>query len=187
MRKPASSQDRPASDDGGVSERFRVSGTRSSLGVEASSSLHPIHGEAGGLTGYVEGDVTGGRFDLATPPRLRVELPVERLESGNPLYDGELRRRVDVRAYPEIVGEATRVEELGTPGRYRVRGDLTFHGVTRQVEGEIEVSAPDDRTLVIEGEQTFDIRDFGLRPPKMLMLRVHPEVRVRIRVVAEKE
>ena len=32
-------------------------------------------------------------------------------------------------------------------GRYRVQGNLTFHGVTREVEGEITLSAPDDRTL----------------------------------------
>jgi polyisoprenoid-binding protein YceI len=68
-----------------------------------------------------------------------------------------------------------------------VRGDLTFHGVTRPVEGEVSVSLPDDRTIVIEGEQTFDIRDFGVQPPKILMLKVHPDVKVRVRVVAEQE
>ncbi|GAA3802249.1 hypothetical protein GCM10022226_22590 [Sphaerisporangium flaviroseum] len=170
-----------------MTERFRISETRSTIAFEASGSLHPIHGEAGGLTGLVEAAVTDGRFDLATAPRLRIELPVERLRSGNPLYDTELRRRVDVRSYPRIAGEATGVEALAGPGRYRVRGDLTFHGVTRPVEGEIELSAPDERTLVIEGEQVFDVRDFGLRPPKMLMLRVNPEVKVRIHVVAERE
>jgi polyisoprenoid-binding protein YceI len=73
-------------------------------------------------------------------------------------------------------------------GRYRVSGDLTFHGVTRPVEGEVSVSMPDgDKTLVFEGEQTFDIRDFGVQPPKILMLKVHPDVKVRVRVVAEQE
>ncbi|RCG28308.1 YceI family protein [Sphaerisporangium album] len=170
-----------------MNERYVISPARSKIGFEASSSVHPIHGEADGVSGFVDAAVVGGRVDLSAEPRMRVELPAERLRSGNPLYDGELRRRIDVRAYPRVTGEATEVEELTGTGRYRVQGDLTFHGVTRPVEGEITVSAPDDRTLLIEGEQIFDVRDFGLQPPKMLMLRVHPQVRVRVRIVAERE
>ena len=49
------------------------------------------------------------------------------------------------------------------------------------------ISAPDERSLVIEGEQIFDIRDFGVQPPKILMLKVHPDVRVRVKVVAQQE
>ena len=49
------------------------------------------------------------------------------------------------------------------------------------------ISAPDEHSLVIEGEQTFDIRDFGVQPPKILMLKVHPDVRVRVKVVARQE
>ena len=39
----------------------------------------------------------------------------------------------------------------------------------------------------MKGSSTFDIRDFGMDPPKVLMLKVHPEVTVAIDVVAEKE
>ena len=31
------------------------------------------------------------------------------------------------------------------------------------------------------------LRDFGVEPPKILMLRVHPDVRVRVKVVAQQE
>ncbi|GII59974.1 hypothetical protein Skr01_00590 [Sphaerisporangium krabiense] len=170
-----------------MTERFAISPARSRIGFEASSSVHPIHAEADGVTGHVEGAFTGGLLDLATTPRMSLELPVERLRSGNALYDGELRRRVDVRAHPHVAGESTDVTALPGPGRYLVRGRLSFHGVTRPAEGEITISAPDDHTLLIEGEQVFDIRDFGLQPPRVLMLRVHPTVRVRVHLVAERE
>jgi hypothetical protein len=39
----------------------------------------------------------------------------------------------------------------------------------------------------VEGEQVFDVRAFNLEPPKILLLRVHPDVTVRVRVVAERE
>ena len=49
---------------------------------------------------------------------------------------------------------------------------------TAKVEGD---------TLKVEAEHTFDIQDFGVKPFKILMLKVHPDVRVRVKVVARQE
>jgi polyisoprenoid-binding protein YceI len=164
---------------------FRIDPRRSKVWIEARSSMHPIHGEADGLEGSIQADLADGRIHVAEGPNIQIELPVDKLKSGKKLEDAEMMRRIDARRYPTIRGETTEFKENG--GRYRVRGDLTFHGVTRQVEGEVTISAPDERSLVIEGEQTFDIRDFGVQPPKILMLKVHPDVRVRVKVVARQE
>jgi hypothetical protein len=67
-----------------------------------------------------------------------------------------------------------------------VTGDLAFRGVVRRCDDEMTISVVDDRTLRLEGRSTFDIRDFGMDPPRILMLRVHPEVAVRIEIVAER-
>lgn len=164
---------------------YRVNPSRSQIWMEADSNVHPIHGEATGLQGEIVAEVIDGRFDLSSTPEMRLELPVERLQSGNAMQDKELRRRIDARRYPTIVGEAGEVSQQGNGSRYRVRGDLTFHGVTQPVEGEVDLSTPDERTLVIEGAQSFDIRDYGLDPPKILMFKVHPIVKVRVKVVGE--
>ena len=164
---------------------FRIDPSRSRVWIEARSSMHPIQGEAEGLEGSIEAEVAGGRIDVAGEPKIQIELPVDRLKSGKKLEDAEMLRRIDARRFPKITGETTELKESN--GRYRIRGDLTFHGVTRPVEGEVTISSPDERSLVIEGEQTFDIRDFGVDPPKILMLKVHPDVRVRVKVFAEQE
>jgi polyisoprenoid-binding protein YceI len=166
---------------------FRIVPDRSRVWVDARTSVHPVHGEADGLQGSIEAEVDGGRLDLSAPVRLHLELPVARLTSGNLLYDGEMQRRIQARRYPTITGEAREMREVDGGGRYQVLGDLTFHGVTRSVEGEVAVDLPDERTLVVEGEQVFDVRAFNLEPPKILLLRVHPDVTVRVRVVAERE
>ena len=44
-----------------------------------------------------------------------------------------------------------------------------------------------DGTICLEGEHTFDLRDFAFEPPRILMLRVYPEVTVKVRVVARAE
>lgn len=160
---------------------------RSRVWIEGRSSVHPIHGEASGLAGSIEAEIADGKLTLnGVPPQIRIELPVEELKSGKALEDSEMLRRIEARKFPKIRGEVREIEEA-SDGRYRIRGDLTFHGVTRPVEGEVTMQAPDDRSIVFEGEQTFDIRDFGVQPPKILMLKVHPDVKVRVRVVAEQE
>jgi polyisoprenoid-binding protein YceI len=166
--------------------RFRIVAEESRVWVDTSTNLHPIHGEADGLRGEIEAALGAGGLDLSVPPRARIEFEIERLRSGNPLYDSELRRRLDVRRYPTIVGEVTEVRAGDSPGRYRVAGELTFHGVTCPVEGEVDLRA-EDRTIEIEGERAFDVRDFGVTPPRLLMLKVEPEVRVRVRIVARRE
>jgi polyisoprenoid-binding protein YceI len=63
-------------------------------------------------------------------------------------------------------------------------GDLTFHGVTRPCEGEMELEVLDERTMRLTGESTFDVRDFGVDPPRLLVLKVEPEVVVRVELIA---
>jgi polyisoprenoid-binding protein YceI len=164
--------------------RFRIVPERSRVWLEANSSIHPIHGEAAGLSGSIDVQLDGTGLDLSSSPEIRVELPVEQLKSGNRLEDAEMMRRIDARRYPTIRGVVKDIKSQGVDGRYAVTGDLSFHGVTQTVDGEITVSHPDDGTLIIEGERQFDIRDFNVSPPKILMLKVHPEVKVRIRVEA---
>ena len=163
---------------------FRISPEQSTVWIEAKSSVHPIHGEASGLAGSIEAGVADGRLDLSGPVEIRIELPVSNLQSGKALEDAEMMRRIDARRFPTIRGKVNDITEVD--GRYRMSGDLTFHGVTRQVDGEVSLSA-DNGSLVFEGEHIFDIREFGVQPPKILMLKVHPDVKVRVRVVAEPE
>jgi polyisoprenoid-binding protein YceI len=165
--------------------RYRILPERSRIVAEARSSLRPIRADTTGLQGHFEAELTGGRLG-ATPPHGQVELAVQCLKTGNPLYDYQIERRLDARRYPRIRGEVREWHEIDA-GRYRVKGALSFHGVTRVLEGEVRLRIVDERTVEFDGERVFDIRDFGLEPPHFLMLKVHPEVRVRGHVLAERE
>jgi polyisoprenoid-binding protein YceI len=167
--------------------RYRIVPGRSRLWVEARSSLHPIKAESAALSGYVETEIGAGGVDLKSAPQGRIEVEVESLRTGNGLYDRELERRLDTRKYPRIRGEILEVTELDAGRRYRVRGNLSLHGVTKTVEGEVALRVVNGGNFEVEGEKTFDIRDFGLSPPRILMLQVYPDVKVRGHVVAEKQ
>jgi len=160
--------------------RYRIVPEHSILWAEARSSLHPIKVETAGLEGFV--DAAPGTT-AGNPLSGHLELASARVKTGNILYDRELERRLEVARYPLIQGDVTGSRGEGGQ-RYHLRGDLSFHGVTRTLEGEVTLREADSTTVEIEGATVIDVRDFALQPPRLLMLRVYPEIRVRIRVLA---
>lgn len=168
--------------------RYRIDPTRSRLGIAAKSNIHPIQAEADGLEGWldVELDDAGILVDGADA-KGRVELAVARLRSDNLLADRQWRRHVDARKFPIIVGELTDIGRTDVDHHYRASGDITFHGVTCPQDDHLvfTVDGPDE--LEITGSAVFDIRDYGLQPPRILLARVEPEVRVTVAITACRE
>jgi polyisoprenoid-binding protein YceI len=160
--------------------RYTFDSVRSCVWVRGRSSLAPINTETRGISGwFVATARRDGSLDLGAPVAGRLELASERLTSGNVLYDRELRRRIDARRFPAIVGEITRVEERGDHPCYQVTGDVSFHGKTRTFSHQMAIEL-DGEEVVLTGEDVFDVREFGLEPPSMLMIRVYPEISVRV-------
>jgi hypothetical protein len=57
---------------------------------------------------------------------------------------------------------------------------------TRVIEGQGNVRVESGR-VTVEGERDLDFRQFGLEPPRLLMLKVEPLVSVHARIVATAE
>lgn len=167
---------------------FRIVPERSAVVINATSSVHPITSRTDGLEGFVEIEIDGdGRIDVEATPRGQISLDVSRLKSGNPLEDRELRRRIDARRFRTIDGRMTELRATGEVDCYRVVGEITFKGVTKAHEDDMTFTMVDDDTLRLEGSTTFDVRDFGMEPPRILVLRVHPEVTVTLEAIATRE
>lgn len=162
---------------------FRIVSERSVVRINATSNVHPIHGEARGLEGEIDAEVEDGQL-VGAPTAMSISLPAANLQSGKALEDRELRRRLDIKKYPTISGRSSSADLDGAT--LHVTGDVNFHGASRTVSGDVTASIPDDNTIVLEGAATFDIRDFGMDPPKILMFKVDPDVAVEISVVAER-
>jgi len=167
--------------------RYRIVPDRSTVTIDARSNVHPIHSRCEGLEGFLDVDWTDADQRIPRVVAAALSLPVSRLSSGNKLEDRELRRRIDAGRHPTISGVLANMAERDATGRYRVGGDITFRGVTRRHEDDMTVTALDDATLQLEGESRFDIREFGMEPPRILMLRVEPHVVVRVSIIARRE
>jgi PadR family transcriptional regulator PadR len=167
--------------------RFRVVPDRSVVMINARSSVGPITFGAIGVTGFIEAAVVGRRVSTSPFPMAHLEIEVEQLRSGNSLYDAELLRRIDARRHPTVGLDLRACTPLRSTGRYQLVGEVTFHGVSRPLDGTVSVAMPSDHALVVRGEQVVDIRDFGIVSPTVLMLRIYPDVVVGLQVEAELE
>lgn len=158
------------------------------MSINARSSVHPIHSSTEGLEGYVDLELgPDGGVDLAAPPAAQLSLPVSRLSSGNRMEDRELQKRIDARRYPTINGVLEQMERTGLDGNYQVSGEITFRGVSRPHQDQMTIHRVDSQTIQLAGKSRFDIREFGMEPPRILILKVDPEVEVQVDIVAVKE
>jgi polyisoprenoid-binding protein YceI len=168
--------------------RFHIVPDRSRVWIDARSNVHPIHSETDGLEGFVELDLDDdGQVSFDAAPTAKLSLNVSRLSSGNRLEDRELQKRIDARRYPTIDGVLETIEADGSSGRYQVAGEVTFRGVSHRYQDTMTIEASDPTTITLAGSSSFNIKDFGMEPPRVLMLRVEPEVNVRVEIVAVKE
>jgi PadR family transcriptional regulator PadR len=164
---------------------FHVDPGRSVVMIEVRSTVGPLSFGAVGVTGTLLAAVDDGALRTDISPSGRLEIDLSGLSSGNSLYDAELLRRIDARRFPTAIVELQECEPSGPGARYRLRGEVTFHDVTRPALGTVQVEIFHDHRLVVTGEQVFDIRDFAIPSPTMLMLRIYPDVRVRLHAEAE--
>jgi polyisoprenoid-binding protein YceI len=123
-----------------------------------------VKGQFDGPTGTVA-------FDPANiPGTLRVEasLDARTINTRNPDRDKDLRGSMffDVERFPRITFTSKRAE--GAAGHFKVTGDLTMHGVTKEVV--LDVEGPTTEVKDIWGNRragatastVLDRRDFGL-------------------------
>jgi polyisoprenoid-binding protein YceI len=164
--------------------RFRAVPEESTFWAELESNAHPVEVKTAGIYGYVEAAFNGdGQLDPSLPHRAQLAFWVEDMNSGNELRDVEMMRRMDPRRHPSIEWTVRKVTSRGD-GRVRASCEVTVHGRTRTFEEDFRMSkAPG--LLVIEGEHDFDMRDFGIVPPKFLWLWIEPRLKARVRIVAK--
>jgi polyisoprenoid-binding protein YceI len=115
-------------------------------------------------------------FDRADPTGSRVSAEIEAssIDTREPSRDEHLRSAdfLDVSRFPLLTFESRRIEALGA-NRYRVIGELSMHGVAKEVHLEVDVlgSGTDPwgkERLGFHARGALDRRDFGLHWNRVL-------------------
>jgi polyisoprenoid-binding protein YceI len=125
--------------------------------------LSKVRGRFADFSGTIE-------FDAERPENARVDVAIQAasIDTAEPDRDKHLRSAdfFDVETFPELTFRSTSVSPRGD-GTYDVRGDLTIHGVTKQVTlaASFLGTAQDpwgNVKFVFEAELTLNRKDFGL-------------------------
>ena len=168
--------------------RYRVDTRQSQVSLGLRVNLHPSHITASGISGEVECELDDqGHPRLDQPYSAELTLPINSISSGIGLQDRLMRQRFDSQRYPNITARVTKGEAIDVDqGRYRATATLTMHGQTREVTGEVKLQFTNG-TLTADAPTTINMQDFGIDPPRLIVLKVEPDVDVSAHIVAEQE
>lgn len=136
--------------------RFRIQPEASNVGFKATSRLMDADGKFSRLTGEVT-------LDPKDPATAMITLTIESasIDTGIGMRDKHLRSAdfLDVARFPTMTFESQRVEVVGR--RATVTGQLTLHGVTREIVVPVDVRLSES-ALVATGEFQLNRRDYGI-------------------------
>jgi len=165
--------------------QFRVLPENSAVLIEARSNVGPISFGTSVLTGSLLARLEGDTFATQVIPVAELTVDLRSLTSGNALYDAELVQRLNVRMHPfsTVVLRGLRAMlSSASDQRFTASGDLNLHGVTKEISGTLSVARSGSRAFSISGQHEFDIRDFDIPTPSVLMLHIYPRVRVHLQL-----
>jgi polyisoprenoid-binding protein YceI len=160
--------------------RYEVDARTSTVGFDATSTLHDFTG----TTHAISADL---RADSDDPARLAggaVWIEARTLDTGNGSRDDDMRDLLDVKDHPQIVFRLDSISGRLEAGRgdLTARGRFTIKGVekARVVHFRFEpLPTPDGRiTLHARGEVRFNMSEHGIKRPSILISKVGDEVRV---------
>jgi polyisoprenoid-binding protein YceI len=165
----------------------------SSHSTAAFSVRHMMVSTVRGTLGPVKGTIEFDGSSLSTL-KADISIDVSAINTGVQARDNDLRSPnfFDVAKYPAATFKSTRVEPAGA-GRFKLIGDLTMHGVTKEVTLDVEGPSPVVRTqngqkLGASATTTLNRRDFNLQYNAAIEAGpvVSDEVKVTIDIEANK-
>lgn len=129
-----------------------------------------VHGSFNGLKGTVY-------YDPSHPVAAKANLTIDAttLDTRNDMRDKDLKSEnfFDIAKFPTITFVSTKVESAGE-GKLKITGDMTIHGVTKEVTWQVEgpaASVKDPKGNLHTGataSTTINRKDFGLTWNKTL-------------------
>lgn len=175
--------------------------------IDASQSKFLAHASRGGLAWFrghshniAIRDFSGTTeltLNALNPASLQMSVRTDSLEETDPVFTPEqktiIKKELDdlvleSARYPEITFKSTDVKGSLVGGKFdvRIRGDLTLHGVTRQITIPAIVTVDGD-TLRAVGEFEIDRKDFNVNATNAFhgLVRVKHDVKFEFDIVAK--
>jgi len=163
--------------------RFEIVPSLSRVGFDAKSSLHDFSG----TTSKVEGELTTCLARPAEDCRGDIRVAAASLDTGDAARDEELQKTLGTADWPTLRFECTgftldspdAVDAAAERLSGKVRGRLTMHGTTHELEMPVRVSVDAAKRVAIEGEVALAMSAYGIEPPSKLgLIKVEDQIKL---------
>lgn len=107
-----------------------------------------------------------GRLTVDQDSRLiksvTLDIAADSIQSKHPSFDKIVRspQLLNVGKFPSIIFQSKSITKNGDS--YTVVGDLTLHGITREIASPFSAVVGDDGTMTIKGEWLIKRKEFGI-------------------------
>jgi polyisoprenoid-binding protein YceI len=124
--------------------------------------------------------------------KVMARVRVETFDSGNANRDAHMLEVLDAARFPNVEMRGT-AADVKVPDHFPaqltvvLKGQLTFHGVTRDLETPIELKFADAGHVVAEGSFPISLEAFHVERPALLFVKVDDKVDIGFRLSMKKE
>lgn len=162
------------------------------ISFESRMDIEDIFGSTHSISGWLQlTSKNNGSF--------RLEVPVESLKTGIDLRDEHLRSETWLNAakYPNLLFEGNSLRALGN-NRYKVTGTFSAHGKKKKLAVVVlatpipkakaaKLGLGDANWVRIRGSFTINLKDYGIKIPKMAAAKVNDQWTVKVSLFAKED
>jgi polyisoprenoid-binding protein YceI len=163
-----------------------TSGLKSNLWLTGDSSLHPYSSTANGLlfaatfSPNSSGTSTFDKLTSGQMQTLEVKVPVKDMKSGKNQLDKNMQKALKAENNPAIVFHLKKYDIAASTTaaqtfHIKADGSLEIAGVKKDIQLEARITKSGD-DMRIEGEKLILMTDYGIKPPKILLIKTANEV-----------
>jgi polyisoprenoid-binding protein YceI len=172
--------------------KLRVDPGATQIVATVNEPLARLQGNVSGSFHVLVGEIDGDPANPVATGHIELLIDATTYQSDSPHRDKVVLHDVlETRFYPEIRFVSTRIENLkwdapSVIGSAIIVGNLTLHGVTREIRVPISATLSPDNQFSADGDVQFDCTEFDMEPPRALLgaLRASKIVDLNFRVIA---
>lgn len=163
-------------------QQFEIVADLSRVGFDAKSTLHDFSGVTSKVQGWLRANLAAA--DGGWTGAVRCE--ANGLATGVEGRDTAMREHLDAEHHAEIAFAIAGftpapdgIDRARQTVRGEVRGQMTIRGVTKDLTMPVQLHVDDGKRLVIEGQATVRLPDYGVPVPSQLgLISMQEDVRI---------
>lgn len=133
------------------------------------------------VVGVAKKDIEGKAKISGGGAQLMVRVPVASFDSENSNRDAHMKEAVEASKFPNVELKAVADGVTpGTNGKYTLKGKLTFHGVTGDIEIPVDAVWNGTKSAKVTGKFFVSLEAYKVERPSLLFVKVEDKLELEV-------